>query len=200
MANIRLKLLERLAKLQISEFSKVNKVKAVSFAEQLNNVIINYNDRSDDIANVTEVMQHVVNKIKDMMKELNDERKSHEALGIDYEEKAFYDILKAVRDERGFEYEESKMVEMAKEMKAMIADKSHFTDCFKRADIMAEMQFQLVVIMSNYGYPPASENPEDVYDKVIEQAENFKKYEVQNVSKPYVMQEMRPMTMVAEGE
>ena len=92
------------------------------------------------------------------------------------------------------------MVEMAKEMKAMIADKSHFTDCFKRADIMAEMQFQLVVIMSNYGYPPASENPEDVYDKVIEQAENFKKYEVQNVSKPYVMQEMRPMTMVAEGE
>ncbi len=145
-------------------------------------------------------MQHVVNKIKDMMKELNDERKSHEALGIDYEEKAFYDILKAVRDERGFEYEESKMVEMAKEMKAMIADKSHFTDCFKRADIMAEMQFQLVVIMSNYGYPPASENPEDVYDKVIEQAENFKKYEVQNVPKPYVMQEMRPMTMVAEGE
>lgn len=197
--NIRLKLLERLAKLQISEFSKVNKVRAVSFSEQLNNVIINYNDRSDDITNVSEAMQHVVDKIKEMMKELNEERKSHEELGIDYEEKAFYDILKTVRDERGFEYEDSKMIEMAKEMKAMIADKSHFTDCFKRADIMADMQFQLVVIMSNYGYPPASENPEEVYDKVIEQAENFKKYEIQEAARPYVWKEMRPMAMVAEG-
>lgn len=196
--NIRLKLLERLAKLQISEFSKVNKVRAVSFSEQLNNVIINYNDRSDDIANVSEAMQHVVDKIKEMMKELNEERKSHEELGIDYEEKAFYDILKAVRDERGFEYEDSNMIEMAKEMKAMIADKSHFTDCFKRADIMADMQFQLVVIMSNYGYPPANENPEEVYDKVIEQAENFKKYEVQEPRKMYVFNDPAPMAMVAE--
>lgn len=198
--NIRLKLLERLAKLQISEFSKVNKVKATTFTEQLNNVLINYNDRSDDIANVTEVMQHVVDKIKEMMKELNEERKSHETLGIDYEEKAFYDILKTVRDERGFEYEDSKMVEMAKEMKTMIADKSRFTDCFKRADIMAEMQFQLVVIMSNYGYPPASDNPEDVYDKVIEQAENFKKYEIKKAPKPYVFGDPKPMAMVAEGD
>ena len=143
-------------------------------------------------------MQHVVDKIKEMMKELNEERKSHEELGIDYEEKAFYDILKTVRDERGFEYEDSKMIEMAKEMKAMIADKSHFTDCFKRADIMADMQFQLVVIMSNYGYPPASENPEEVYDKVIEQAENFKKYEVQEPRKMYVFNDPAPMAMVAE--
>lgn len=74
-----------------------------------------------------------------------------------------------------FKGEDAKMVEMAK---AMIADKSHFTDCFKRADIMAEMQFQLIVIMSNFGYPPAKDNPEDVYSKVLEQAENFKKYEL----------------------
>ncbi|MCQ2200305.1 MAG: type I restriction endonuclease subunit R [Paludibacteraceae bacterium] len=175
--NIRLNMLERLAKRQISEFGKVNKVKAIEFVERLNNIIIAYNDRSDDIANVTDVMKHVVDKIKDMMKDLSEERKSHEKLGIDYEEKAFYDILKAVRDERGFEYEDAKMVEMAKAMKAMIADKSHFTDCFKRSDIMAEMQFQLIVIMSNFGYPPAKDNPEDVYSKVLEQAENFKKYE-----------------------
>lgn len=174
--NIRLRLLERLVKQQISEFGKVNKVKSLVFGERLNEIIRSYNDRSDDVANVTEVMKKVVDDIKKMMEELNGERKSHEALGIDYEEKAFFDILKSVRDERGFDYPEEKMVAIAKEMKAKIADKTHYTDCFKRADIMAEMQFDLVVIMAMHGYPPAKEHPEAVYDKVIEQAENFKKY------------------------
>lgn len=174
--NIRLRMLERLIKQQISEFGKVNKVKSVEFTNRLNDIIREYNDRSDDAKEVSKAMQEVVDKIKKMMEELEKERKSHEAMGIDYEEKAFFDILKSVRDERGFDYPEDKMIEIAKEMKAKIADKSHYTDCFKRADIMAEMQFDLVVIMAMHGYPPAKDHPEAVYNKVIEQAENFKKY------------------------
>ena len=49
------------------------------------------------------------------------------------------------------------------------------TNCFKRDDIKNEMAFDIIVILSSYGYPPVGENYEEVYKKVIEQAENYKK-------------------------
>jgi len=175
--NIRLKLLERLLRQQITELGKINKVKSVEFIERLNGLIKDYNDRSDDAVFAVEVMGAVTKGIKDMMQDVANEKKNLPE-GIDnYEEKAFYDILKMVSDTMKFNYPEAEMISIAKEIKEMIASKSQYTDCFKRADIMAEMQFDIIIILAKHKYPPVGENYDEVYKKVLEQAENFKKYQ-----------------------
>lgn len=174
--NIRLKLLERLLRQQISDLSRINKVKAIEFVERLNSLIKDYNDRSDDAVFASEVMQAVTKGIKDMMQDVANE-KNNLPKGIEtYEEKAFYDILKMVSDSMKFNYPEDDMIAIAKEIKEMITSKSQYTDCFKRADIMAEMQFDIIIILAKHKYPPVGENYDEVYKKVLEQAENFKKY------------------------
>lgn len=174
--NIRLKLLERLLRQQIGDLSRINKVKAIEFTERLNSLIKDYNDRSDDAVFASEVMKAVTKGIKDMMQDVANE-KNNLPEGIEtYEEKAFYDILKMVSDSMKFNYPEDDMIAIAKEIKEMITSKSQYTDCFKRADIMAEMQFDIIIILAKHKYPPVGENYDEVYKKVLEQAENFKKY------------------------
>ena len=175
--NLRLKLLERLLRQQITDLGKINKVKSIEFIERLNNLIKDYNDRSDDAVFATEVMQAVTKGIKEMMQDVANE-KNNLPDGIEsYEEKAFFDILKSVSDSMKFNYSEDDMISIAKEIKEMIASKSQYTDCFKRADIMAEMQFDIIIILARHKYPPVGENYDEVYKKVLEQAENFKKYQ-----------------------
>ena len=175
--NLRLKLLERLLRQQITELGKINKIKAIEFVERLNNLIKDYNDRSDDAVFATEVMEAVTKGIKEMMQDVANE-KNNLPEGIDnYEEKAFFDILKMVSDSMKFNFPEDKMISIAKEIKEMITSKSQYTDCFKRADIMAEMQFDIIIILAKHKYPPVGENYDEVYKKVLEQAENFKKYQ-----------------------
>ena len=66
------------------------------------------------------------------------------------------------------------MIELSKEIKKIIDDKSKYTDYLVREDIKANLQFDLAVILDEYGYPPVT--IDDVYKEVLEQAENFKKY------------------------
>lgn len=198
--NIRLKLLERLLRQQIDELGKVNKVKAIEFAERLNSLIKDYNDRSDDAVFASKVMHAVTKGIKDMMQEVADE-KSNLPEGIDnYEEKAFYDILKTVSDTMKFNYPEEKMIVIAKEIKEMITSKSQYTDCFKRDDIMAEMQFDIIIILAKHKYPPVGENYDEVYKKVLEQAENFKKYEILDQPKKYELPDNSLAKLLAAEE
>ena len=42
---------------------------------------------------------------------------------------------------------------------------------------MAEMQFDIIIILAKHKYPPVGDNYDEVYKKVLEQAENFKKYQ-----------------------
>lgn len=86
----------------------------------------------------------------------------------------FYDILKFVARKYEFEYPDDKMIELSKRIKAIVDDKAHYTDWATREDIKANLQFDLAVILDEYGYPPVT--IDDVYKEVLEQAENFKKY------------------------
>lgn len=99
-------------------------------------------------------------------------------MGIDYEEKAFYDILKSVARKYEFdnEYPDEKMIELSKRVKAIVDDQTRYTDWATREDIKANLQFDLAVVLDEYGYPPVT--IDDVYKEVLEQAENFKKYAV----------------------
>jgi type I site-specific restriction-modification system R (restriction) subunit len=67
-----------------------------------------------------------------------------------------------------------KLIELSREVKKIVDDKTRYTDCFKKEDIKAELHVDLILVLDQYGYPP--ETNDLVYKQVFEQAENFKKY------------------------
>jgi len=96
-------------------------------------------------------------------------------MGISFEEKAFYDILTKVRDDHGFEYEDEKCKLLATEIKKLVEDKMQFADWSTRHDIKAKLSMELTVLLHDNGYPPTWDD--DVFARVLEQAENFKKWD-----------------------
>ena len=174
MPNTKVKLMERLLKMVITDFKKVNKIKGVDFTKRLNDLVIKYNDRSDSAIFADEVLTEVANQMAELLKEINKEKKSFNDLGITYEEKAFYDILIAVAKQFGFDYPEDKAKVLAGEIKKIVDDKSKYTDWAKRDDIKAELKMDLILILAEFGYPPVTND--EVFKEIFEQAENFKKY------------------------
>src|SRR5574344_247152 len=172
--NTKVKLMEQLLKKVISEFQKVNKMKGVDFSKRLNELVVKYNDRSDNAVFADEVLTEVANQMADLLKEINSEKKSFEKLGITYEEKAFYDILKSIAKQFNFEYPENKLLKLAEDIKKIVDNKSKYTDWAARDDIKAELKMDLILVLAEYGYPSVTND--EVYKEIFEQAENFKKY------------------------
>lgn len=172
--NTKIKLLQKLLKQAIDEFKKVNKIMGVEFTERMNKVVDDYNNRRRDEAYANDVLDDVAEQLTNLLTELKKEQNSFNEMGIDYEEKAFYDILKIVAKKYEFDYPADKMIELSKEIKRIIDDKAKYTDYLVKEDIKASMRFDLAVILKKYGYPPVT--LDDVYKEVLEQAENFKRY------------------------
>lgn len=171
--NALLKLLRK----AITAYGRTNKVKAIEFNERLKEVVDAYNSR-DKLVFTSEVVADFVNDLSDqllkIMNDLKADKSSFEKMGITYEEKAFYDILVKVRDDHGFPYADEKCLVLAKKIKELIDDKSQFADWSTRDDIKNQLNMDLTVLLYKNGYPP--EWDEEVFEKVMEQAENFKKY------------------------
>ena len=171
--NALLKLLRK----AISAYGRTNKVKAVEFDERLRKVVEAYNSR-DKLVFTSEVVADFVNDLSDelirILQDLQKDKTSFEKLGISYEEKAFYDILVKVRDDHGFPYEEEKCLVLAIKIKELVDNKAQFADWSTRDDIKNQLNMDLTVLLYENGYPP--EWDEEVFEKVMEQAENFKKY------------------------
>lgn len=174
--NTKIKILQRLLSQAIDEFKKVNKIMGVEFADRLKRVVDEYNNRRKDESYANEVLDDVAEKLADLLEQLKTEKESFKKLGIDYEEKAFYDILKAVAKKYEFDndYPDEKMIELSKKIKVIVNDKARYTDWSTRDDIKANLQVDLILLLDEYGYPPVT--LDDVYKEVLEQAENFKKY------------------------
>lgn len=110
----------KLLRKAIIGYGHVNKVKAIEFDERLRKVVEIYNTR-DKLVFTSEVVADFVNDLSDelikIFKDLEADKTSFEAMGITYEEKAFYDILVKVRDEHGFVFADEKCISLAKEIK-----------------------------------------------------------------------------------
>ena len=173
--NALLKLLRK----AITAYGRTNKVKAIEFDERLKRVVEEYNSR-DKLVFTSEVVADFVNGLSDqliqILNDLKDDKASFEKIGIAYEEKAFYDILIKVRDDHGFPYEDEKCLVLAKKIKELVDDKAQFADWSTRNDIKNQLNMDLTVLLYKNGYPP--EWDEEVFEKVMEQAENFKKYQM----------------------
>ena len=167
----------KLVRKAITAYGKTNKVKAIEFDARLRRVVDEYNSR-DKLVFTSEVVSDFVNDLSDklieILNDLNEDRSSFEKMGITYEEKAFFDILVKVRDDHKFEYSDDKCVILAKKIKELIDDKSQFADWSNRDDIKNKLNMDLTVLLYKNGYPP--EWDEEIFEKVLEQAENFKKY------------------------
>lgn len=66
-------------------------------------------------------------------------------------------------------------------IKELVDDKAQFADWSTRDDIKNQLNMELTVLLYQNGYPP--EWDEEVFEKVMEQAENFKIYKLIRDSK-----------------
>lgn len=172
--NTKIKLLQALLKKAIDEYKKVNKIKGVDFSKRLKKLVEKYNERKEDLAFATDVLDDVAEQFANLFKDLQKERNSFVDLGIDFEEKAFYDILKAIAVKYEFEYPENKLIDLSRAVKKIVDDKAKYTDWSQRDDIKAELKVDLILILAEHGYPPVTRD--EVFKEIFEQAENFKKY------------------------
>ena len=167
----------KLVKKNIAAYGRNNKVKAGEFDKRLKKIVDDYNCR-DKLVFVNQVVGDFVDqlsaKLIQLLRDLEDDKKSFERLGVTYEEKIFFDILIAVRDDHDFPYAEEKCLALAKEIKLLVDDKSKFADWANRTDIKAQLESDLAVLLYKHGYPP--EWDEEVFVKIMEQTENFKRY------------------------
>jgi len=172
--NTKIKLLQQLLSKAIDEFKKINKVKGVDFSKKFIGLVDKYNDRSEQDILRSEVLEDFTDEIIDLYHALKKEKESFNDMGIDFEEKAFYDILKSLAIKYDFTYPEDKLIYLAKEVKKVVDDKAKYTDWNRRNDLKAELKAYLIVLLAENDYPPIDRD--EIYKEIFEQAENFKKY------------------------
>lgn len=167
----------KVLKKAISDYGKINNIKSIEFSEMLKNIVDKYNSR-DKLVFTSEVVADFVDSLSDelisVIEKLKADKSSFEELGITFEEKAFYDILVKVRDTHQFAYDDSKCLVLAKKIKELVDEKAEYADWSTRSDIKSELNVVLTVLLYKNGYPP--EWDDEVFNKILEQAENFKKY------------------------
>jgi type I restriction enzyme R subunit len=172
--NTRIKLLQQLLARAIEDFKKINKTKGLDFSEKFRRLVDQYNERKEDSVLVSDVLEDFSDEIIDLLQALKKEKESFADLGINIEEKAFYDILLKLAIKYDFTYPEDKLLDLSKAVKDLVDDKARYTDWSQREDIKAELKVGLILLLAHHGYPPVDKD--EVYKEIFEQAENFKRF------------------------
>jgi len=172
--NTKIKLLQKLLAKAIDDVKKINKITGIDFSKRLQAIVDKYNERKESDVLRSEVLEDFTDEIIDLYYALKKEKDSFKDLGIDFEEKAFYDILKALAVKYDFNYPNDKLISLAQKVKTVVDDKAKYTDWSKRDDIKAELKVDLIILLAENDYPPVDRD--EVYKEIFEQAENFKKY------------------------
>lgn len=187
----KLELLVKMLRKQISEYSKTNQMAAKKFQEMLEETIRQYHERRKHLTEEEageaqeytseEIIRNATEQALTILREMNADRESFRKVGLTFEEKAFYDILVALRDEYNFEYGNDKTVNgvtvngkckaLARKIKEIIDTKSSFADWLNNQIVRDQLKFDIKVCLIKNGYPPQY-SPE-VFRKVMEQVENF---------------------------
>ena len=187
----KLELLVKMLRKQITEYGKTNQMAAKKFQEMLEETIKQYHERRKHLTaeeagaaqeeTSEEIIKNATEQALKILRDMNADRESFRKIGLTFEEKAFYDILMALRDQYNFEYGEDKLVggisvnekcrSLAKKIKEIIDTKSSFADWLNNQIVRDQLKFDIKVCLVKNGYPPQY-SPE-VFRKVMEQVENF---------------------------
>lgn len=187
----KLELLVKMLRKKITEYGKTNQMAAKRFKEMLEETIKQYHERRKHLTaeeagaaqeqTSEEIIKNATEQALRILREMNEDRESFRKVGLTFEEKAFYDILMALRDQYNFEYGEDRIVNgvsvndkckaLAKKIKEIIDTKSSFADWLNNQIVRDQLKFDIKVCLIKNGYPPQY-SPE-VFRKVMEQVENF---------------------------
>ena len=110
-----------------------------------------------------------------ILKELKADSEKFKVLGITFEEMSVCEWLVEVRDKHGFEYADERCIELAKKIKTLIDDTAVYADWLNNGNRKSKLASQLTYLLYKEGYPPQWD--EEVFQKVLEQVENYKKHE-----------------------
>lgn len=140
-----------------------------------------------------------------ILRQMKENRASFRKIGLTFEEKAFYDILISLRDQYNFEYGTDREVDgviindkckaLARKVKEIIDTKSSFTDWLNNQNVRNELKLEIKICLVKNGYPPQY-SPE-VFNKVMEQVENFEEFSGNNTIS-YYERKSEPVMMAAE--
>ena len=195
----KLEMLIKLLRKQIKEYGRVNQLAAKSFQDMLEKTIEEYHERRKHLTSeeagatqeqaTDEIIRNATAQALSILREMKENRESFRKIGLTFEEKAFYDILLALRDQNNFEYGtdikvdgiviNDKCKELAKKVKAIIDVKSSFADWLNHQNVRDQLKLEIKICLVKNGYPPQY-SPE-VFNKVMQQVENFEEnydYEV----------------------
>ena len=187
----KLELLVKMLRKQIREYSKTNQMAAKKYQEMLEETINEYHERRKHLTaeeageaqeeTSEEIIRNATAQALRILSQMHADRESFRKVGLTFEEKAFYDILIALRDQFNFEYGEDRIVNgvtvndrckaLARKIKEIIDTKSSFADWLNNQIVRDQLKFDIKVCLIKNGYPPQY-SPE-VFRKVMEQVENF---------------------------
>ena len=181
--NTRFELLVKLLRRSINEYSKTNRTRAEVYDKLLQQVIDQYNNReyanevaSSTISEIGKIVDERVNSLSDqlleIMREMEDDKKSFEKLGISFEEKAFYDVLVKMRDEKGFIYTDERCKELAKKIKTLVDGSTVYADFLNNTNLKSKLDNDLKILLFKNGYPPQWNN--ETVEGVMAQVVNYK--------------------------
>ncbi len=190
----KLELLIKMIRKQIKEYGKVNQIAAKTFQEMLEKTIEEYHERrkhltAEEAGETQEkasndIIESATRQALEILKKMNEHRESFRKIGLTFEEKSFYDILIALRDEFNFEYgtdvevdhvvSNDKCKDLAKKIKEIIDTKSSFADWLNNQNIRNQLQIEIKICLIKNGYPP--QYSPNVFNKVMQQVENFEKH------------------------
>lgn len=187
----KLEILVKMLRKQITEYGKTNQVAAKKYQEMLKETINIYHERrkhltAEEAGEAQEqasedIIREATEQALKILKEMKEDRESFRRVGLTFEEKAFYDIMMALRDQYNFEYGEDNVIDgvtvnekcksLAKKIKEIIDTKSSFADWLNNQNVRNQLKYDIKICLVKNGYPPQY-SPE-VFRKVMEQVENF---------------------------
>ena len=160
--HIAIELLKRLLKERVHLYERTNLVQAQKFSDLINMALSNY--LKGMLTN-----EEVIKELLDLAQEIAKSEKVADSLGLNAEEKAFYDALTRPQAVRDF-YTNEQLVSLTKELTEELR-KNRTIDWQKKESARAGMRSKVKRLLKKYKYPPEEE--QSALETVIHQCEQW---------------------------
>lgn len=160
--HIAIELLKKLLKERVHLYQRTNLVQAQKFSDLINMALSNY--LKGLLTN-----EEVIKELLDLAKEITQNEKMADNLGLNAEEKAFYDALTRPQAVKDF-YTNEELVNLTKELTEELR-KNRTIDWQKKESARAGMRSKVKRLLKKYKYPPEEE--QSALETVIHQCEQW---------------------------
>lgn len=160
--HIAIELLKRLLKERVHLYERTNLVQAQKFSDLINMALSNY--LKGLLTN-----EEVIKELLELAQEIAKSEKVADSLGLNAEEKAFYDALTRPQAVKDF-YTNEQLVSLTKELTEELR-KNRTIDWQKKESARAGMRSKVKRLLKKYKYPPEEE--QSALETVIHQCEQW---------------------------